>query len=196
MSGSRLVLVLNADFRPLNWYPLSVCTWQDAVKALFMGRADVVMNSKEKVHSPSLSMHIPSVIVLKRWIMPQRYPPFTRRNLLLRDMYNCQYCGKDGQIFGMRNGPRLTLDHIYPRSKGGHKSWLNIVASCPSCNTKKRDRTPEEAKMPLLSKPHQPSMKELWENSRNLTPQGHIPEEWKNFLIPQNTEDDEEFEIS
>ena len=180
----RPVLVLNADYRPLSWFPLSVCSWQNAVKALFMDRVDVAATYDDQVHSPSFSMKMPSVIVLKRWVNPRYKPPFTPRNLMIRDLYTCQYCGKEGGIFGMRKGVRLTLDHVHPKSRGGERSWNNMVASCQSCNGKKGALTPEEALMPLAYEPYTPTMKELWANSSMLAPEGHIPQEWRMFLVP------------
>lgn len=188
------VLVLNADYRPLSWYPLSVCTWQDAVKAFFMGRVDVLENYADMVHSPSFEMPIPCVIVLKRFITPSTHPPFTRRNLMLRDMYECQYCGREGYPMGRDEGCTLTMDHVYPKSRGGPKSWDNIVAACSSCNIKKADRTPKEAGMTLKYLPYQPNMRELWKNSLKLLMTHHIPDVWKTYLLPDEFKIDETME--
>jgi 5-methylcytosine-specific restriction endonuclease McrA len=178
------VLVLNADYRPLSWYPLSICTWQDAVKAIFLGRVDVIESYDRQVHSPSVSLFVPCVIVLKRFVAPPTHPPFTRRNLLLRDMFTCQYCGEQAYAEGQKLGERLTLDHVYPKSRGGGKSWENIVASCAPCNIQKADRTPKEAKMPLKFTPYQPTMRELWKNSLKLLLGHNIPSAWKIYLLP------------
>lgn len=178
------VLVLNADYRPLSWYPLSICTWQDAIKAIFLDRVDVIENYDMEVSSPSVSLAVPCVIVLKRFVAPPTYPPFTRRNLLLRDMFTCQYCGEQSYKNGQKLGANLTLDHVYPKSKGGPKSWENIVAACANCNIKKADRTPKEASMPLNFKPYQPTMRELWKNSLKLLLGHNIPDAWKTYLLP------------
>lgn len=178
------VLVLNADYRPLSWYPLSVCTWQDAIKALFLGRVDVLESYDFQVSSPSTKLSVPCVIVLKRFVAPPTHPPFTRRNLLLRDMFTCQYCGHKAYEKGQRMGEKLTMDHVYPKSRGGPKSWENIVASCADCNTKKANRTPKEANMPLKFKPYQPTMRELWKNSLKLLLGNNIPDAWKTYLLP------------
>lgn len=187
---NRPVLVLNADYRPLSWYPLSVCTWQEAVKALFLDRVDVLESYNTHVHSPSMSLPIPCVIVLKRYITPPTHPPFTRRNLLLRDMYSCQYCGRDGYLSDQNNGCTLTMDHVHPKSQGGPKSWENIVASCAPCNTKKADKTLKEVGMTLKFKPYQPTMRELWKNSLKLLFGRHIPAAWKTYLLPDEWSDD------
>jgi len=85
-------LVLNADFRPLSYYPLSLCSWQDAVKSVFLDRVSVIESYDKEVHSPSMTFKLPSVIALKDYIMPQRQPAFTRFNVFLRDNFSCQYC--------------------------------------------------------------------------------------------------------
>src|SRR5687768_7172575 len=103
-------LVLNADYRPLSYYPLSLWPWQEAVKAVFLERVDVVAEYNHHVHSPSMAMKLPSVICLREYIAQDRPPAFTRFNVFLRDGFACQYCG---------SGDDLTFDHLLPRSKGG-----------------------------------------------------------------------------
>ena len=87
-------LVLNADFRPLSYYPLSLCSWQDAVKSVFLDRVSVIEKYDQSVSSPSISFKLPSVIALKDYVMPQRKPAFTRYNVILSEYFNCQYCSK------------------------------------------------------------------------------------------------------
>jgi 5-methylcytosine-specific restriction endonuclease McrA len=86
-------LVLNADFRPLSYYPLSLWSWQDAIKAVFLERVNIVANYDRAVHSPSLEMKLPSVVSLKTYVKPSTNPAFTRFNVFLRDRFSCQYCG-------------------------------------------------------------------------------------------------------
>ena len=86
-------LVLNADYRPLSYYPLSLWSWQDAIKAVFLERVNIVSEYELKVHSPSFEMKLPSVVSLKTYIKPSRHPAFTRFNVFLRDRFRCQYCG-------------------------------------------------------------------------------------------------------
>ena len=83
-------LVLNADFRPLSYYPLSIWCWQDAVKSVFLDRVSIVSNYKRKIRSPSFEMNLPSVIALKNFIQPSKNPNFTRFNVFLRDKFACQ----------------------------------------------------------------------------------------------------------
>ena len=86
-------LVLNADYRPLSYYPLSIWSWQDAVKAIFRGSVDVVSEYERTVRSPHLEMKLPSVLALKEYVHTSRTPAFTRFNVFLRDRWTCQYCG-------------------------------------------------------------------------------------------------------
>ena len=94
-------------------------------------------------------------------------PPVTRELLIHRDRHLCGFCG------GRFSARHLTIDHIVPRSKGGSDRWTNIVAACPTCNTRKRDRTPEQAHMPLLFVPYVPNRFEqlIIENRNCLTDQ-------------------------
>ncbi len=103
-------LVLNADYRPLSYYPLSLWSWQEAIKAAWLERVDIVAEYDEMVHSPSTAIRIPSVVVLKDYVKPRRRVAFTRFNLFLRDEFRCQYCGARGD---------LTFDHVIPRVAGG-----------------------------------------------------------------------------
>ncbi|MDX1401020.1 MAG: HNH endonuclease, partial [Kiloniellales bacterium] len=105
-------LVLNADFRPLSYFPLSLWSWQDSVKAVFLDRVNVVDEYDQLVHSPTTEFRLPSVISLKEYVSLERWPAFTRFNVFLRDSFRCQYCG-DG--FAAED---LTFDHVVPRSRG------------------------------------------------------------------------------
>jgi 5-methylcytosine-specific restriction endonuclease McrA len=111
-------LVLNADFRPLSYYPLSLWPWQETIKAVFLGRVEVVSTYDTLIHSPTFEMRLPSVVALKHYIAQDRPPAFTRFNLFLRDGFACQYCGR---------AEDLTFDHVIPRSRGGRTTWENIV---------------------------------------------------------------------
>src|SRR3982750_1246285 len=86
-------LVLNADYTPLSYYPLSLWSWQTAIKAAFLERVDIVAEDDREIHSPSFTMKLPSVIALRQYVKPASHPAFTRFNLFLRDRFQCQYCG-------------------------------------------------------------------------------------------------------
>ena len=113
-------LVLNADYTPLSYYPLSLWPWQTAIKAVFLERVDIISSYEREVHSPSLQMKIPSVIALKQYVKPSEHPAFTRFNLFLRDKFACQYCGATHD---------LTFDHVIPRRAGGRTTWENVARS-------------------------------------------------------------------
>ena len=165
-------LVLNADFRPLSYYPLSLWPWQEVIKAVFLERVDVIATYDQVVRSPSFEMRLPSVVALKSYIAQDRPPAFTRFNLFLRDAFACQYCGSTDD---------LTFDHLIPRSRGGRTTWENILTACAPCNLAKGGRTPKEAEMPVRRLPHRPTMHELQSRGRGFPPH-HLHESWLDYL--------------
>ncbi len=165
-------LVLNADYRPLSYYPLSLWPWQDAVKAAFLDRVDIVAHYDEVVRSPSMTLQIPSVVVLKDFVKPQKRVAFTRFNLFLRDEFRCQYCGTKTE---------LTFDHVIPRASGGITSWENVVAACARCNLRKGSKSLRQAGMSLFKPPRQPSASELLNMGRKFPP-NHLHDSWLDFL--------------
>lgn len=165
-------LVLNADYRPLSYYPLSLWSWQDAIKAVFLDRVDIVAEYDMKVHSPTMEMRLPSVVSLRSYIRPSRNPAFTRFNVFLRDQFTCQYCGTEAE---------LTFDHVVPRSKGGLTTWQNVVAACSPCNLRKSNKLPDIAKMWPNQKPFMPSIEDLHRNGRKFPP-NFLHESWMDFL--------------
>ncbi|MES2098111.1 MAG: HNH endonuclease [Pseudomonadota bacterium] len=165
-------LVLNADYTPLSYYPLSVWPWQTAVKAVFLDRVDIVANYEREVHSPTHTLKLPSVIALKQFVRPSQFPAFTRFNLFLRDKFACQYCGTHKD---------LTFDHVIPRAYGGRTTWENVATACAPCNLKKGGRTPREAKMPLHVEPIRPTSWHLQEHGRSFPP-NHLHDTWHDWL--------------
>lgn len=165
-------LVLNADFRPLSYFPLSVWPWQDAVKAAYLDRVNIVQYYDQQVSSPSRTMQLPSVIALKEYVRPAQYPAFTRFNLFLRDRFACQYCGSPDD---------LTFDHVIPRRAGGRTTWENVVAACAPCNIRKGGRMPRRAGMHPMRKPQRPTAYELNEVGRAFPP-NHLHESWRDYL--------------
>lgn len=168
-------LVLNADFRPLSYFPLSLWSWQDTVKAVFLGRVNIVSEYDRVIRSPTLEMRLPSVIALKEFVPAERRPAFTRFNVFLRDRFTCQYCG---DAFPTQE---LTFDHIVPRSRGGCTTWANVVTACSCCNLVKSNRTPTEAKMFPRLGAFEPSAQLLQENGRAFPP-NFLHESWRDFL--------------
>ncbi|WP_372612203.1 HNH endonuclease [Aquicoccus sp.] len=165
-------LVLNADYRPLSYYPLSLWPWQEAVKAAWLDRVDIVAEYDHVVRSPSTEIRVPSVVVLKDYVRPRKRVAFTRFNLFLRDEFRCQYCGAKGD---------LTFDHVVPRAAGGVTSWQNVVAACSSCNLKKGSKSLREARMSLQKPPRMPGAEELRNLGRKFPP-GHLHDSWLDFL--------------
>ena len=165
-------LVLNADYRPLSYYPLSLWNWQDAIKAVFLDRVHIVSQYERTVKSPSFEIRLPSVVCLKEYVRPTRHPAFTRFNVFLRDRFTCQYCGAHDD---------LTFDHVIPRSRGGATTWDNVVAACAVCNLRKGDRLPKDALMHPAQAPYQPSVSDLHRNGR-LFPPNYLHESWMDYL--------------
>ena len=165
-------LVLNADFRPLSYYPLSLWPWQEAIKAAVLDRVTIVAEYDEVVRSQRAAIRIPSVVVLKDYVKPQKRVAFTRFNLFLRDDFCCQYCGSKGD---------LTFDHIVPRSRGGVTSWDNVVAACSPCNLRKANRSLKQSGLTLRRTPRQPTVEEMQRAGRRFPP-NHLHESWTDFL--------------
>lgn len=187
---SLRVLVLNADYQPLSYYPLSVVPWHEGVKAIFRDSVRVVSEYSRKVRSPGMEMQVPSVVVLKKFAPVDQAPAFTRFNLFLRDEWNCQYCGDEFTT------KELTFDHVIPRSKGGKTNWENIVASCRCCNTRKGNHMPEYIGMHPITPPRQPTVQELRKKGRKFPPH-FLHESWRDFLYwDTELETDAEADVS
>jgi 5-methylcytosine-specific restriction endonuclease McrA len=165
-------LVLNADFRPLSYYPLSLWPWQEAIKAAYLERVDIIAEYDHYVHSPTTRIRVPSVVVLKEYVRPQRTVAFTRFNLFLRDEFRCQYCGTHGD---------LTFDHVIPRAAGGITSWQNVVAACSPCNLRKGSKSLRQASMQLRKPALRPEVSQL-QNSGRKFPPNFLHESWMDFL--------------
>ena len=165
-------LVLNADFRPLSYYPLSLWCWQDAVKSVFLNRVSIVSSYQRKVRSPSFEMSLPSVIALKNFIKPSEHPNFTRFNVFLRDKFTCQYCDAKKD---------LTFDHLLPKSKGGITDWENVVTACSTCNVKKGGKLLKYSGMKLHQYPFRPSTEDLHRNGKNFPP-NFLHKTWIDYL--------------
>ncbi len=168
-------LVLNADFRPLSYFPLSLWSWQEAVKAVVSERVNVVSEYDQEVRSPTWRLRLPSVISLKDYIPVARRPAFTRFNVFLRDRFSCQYCGDPFPAHD------LTFDHVIPRSRGGRTTWDNVVTACAPCNLRKGNRLPRQVGMLPLTPPFEPSSFQLQENGRAFPP-NYLHQSWRDFL--------------
>lgn len=163
------VLVLNATYEPLN-----VCTVRRALVLLLKEKAVIVEGGAGMLRSERISMERPEVIRLISFVKVPRdahRKRITRRAVLARDDWTCQYCGS-------RRGS-LTVDHVIPRSKGGGSTWENIVASCAPCNRTKADRLPREARMHPRRRPRAPGPTVF---VRIASPR--VPRTWRAYLPP------------
>jgi 5-methylcytosine-specific restriction endonuclease McrA len=156
----------------LSYYPLSLWPWQEAVKAAFLDRVSIVAEYDAVVRSQRSEIRIPSVVVLKDYVKPQKRVAFTRFNLFLRDEFSCQYCGAKGD---------LTFDHVLPRSRGGVTSWENVVAACSPCNLRKGSRTLRQVGFSLARKPRAPTADEMHAHGRRFPP-NHLHDSWLDYL--------------
>lgn len=144
---ARKVLVLNQDYTAY-----SICSVPKAFLLVYMNKAELVLeDEKVRLRSVSRSFPLPSIIRLNRYVnrpFRQGGVVLNRYNVFKRDGNRCQYC---------LSTKELTLDHVYPKSRGGKTSWDNLVTACKSCNGRKGDFTPDEAGMELRQKPFKPS---------------------------------------
>lgn len=161
------VLVLNQNFEPL-----TVCTVKKAIILIVLNKVEVVQNNDGQfIQGTTVRFPRPSIIRLLAMVHRNRNGVnLTKKNIMKRDNYQCQYCGT-------RHHP-LTVDHVIPKVRGGKDTWDNLVTACIYCNNKKGDRTPQEADMVLLRKPRKPHpLSFLYSHT------GTIVEQWKPYLF-------------
>lgn len=140
------VLILNQDFSAF-----ALCSIQKAFILIYLDKAELVHRSETGwLRSINQTFPIPSIIRLQHYVqVPYRGIALSRHNVMKRDAFQCLYCGST---------KNLTLDHMVPKSRGGDSSWTNLVTACMRCNTRKGNRTPEEAGLTLKQKPKRPSL--------------------------------------
>ncbi len=160
------VLILNVNFEPLH-----VCNTKRALSLVMAGKAEIVLNGRGMIHSATDAFELPSIIKLQYMVKrPRPRISLSKREILRRDNFTCQYCG--------RSGYHLTIDHVTPRHMGGRHSWTNLVAACSPCNRRKGGRTPDQANMQLLRAPGEPSASAYYRFGRHLDNR----EEWQPFI--------------
>ena len=166
----RPTLVLNR-----NWQPVGVASVARSLLKVWNGVARVVdtddfqlytwedwsaLRPKEGepyILTARFRLRVPEVVSLAHYDrVPINSVTFSRRNVFKRDRYTCQYCGSQP------GSEELTIDHVLPRSLGGQSTWENCVLACVDCNSRKADRTPEQAAMPLLKRPVRPDWRPLY----------------------------------
>lgn len=155
-----------------------VIKWQDAITDSYLSKVEVLAEYDEIVSSPSVTMNIPAVVRLKRYINShKRGVKFSRINVFTRDGFRCQYCGV------AKTMRELNYDHVTPRKLGGKTNWENIVTSCYPCNTRKDHKTLAQAGMRLLKAPFRPKTLPMTAPIVNMR---SIPEEWKFYLTDES----------
>ncbi len=164
------VLVLNASYEPINVTPV-----RRAVVLVLKGVATTEEENGSFIHSARMAFRIPSVIRLREFRrIPYQTRALSRKNILLRDRHTCQFCGR------VLPAVELTLDHVIPRSRGGHTDWDNLVACCHTCNNLKGDRLPEEVGLKLLRPPRPFTLHTSRQLMRML---GRSDERWRKYLF-------------
>ena len=164
------VLVLNATYEPIN-----ITAVRRAIVLVLKGVATAEEEDGSFVHSARLRVRMPSVIRLTEFRrIPHQTRALSRKNILIRDRYTCQFCGR------VLPASELTLDHVIPRSRGGHTDWDNLVACCHQCNNRKGDRMPEEAGLKLLRMPRPFTLHTSRQLMRML---GRSDEKWRKYLF-------------
>ncbi|MBI3471200.1 MAG: HNH endonuclease [Candidatus Solibacter usitatus] len=171
MSGlHKPVLVLNSSYEPIN-----ICAARRALVLVLKGVAAAEEISHYAVHSARAAVRLPSVIRLLEYRrIPHQTRALSRKNILMRDRYTCQYCHKT------LPSAELTLDHVIPRSRAGDSNWENLVTCCNPCNNRKGSRTPEEAGMRLVRQPRPFSLHTSRHLMRLL---GKGDEQWRKYLF-------------
>lgn len=144
---NRPVLVLNQSYMPLN-----ICKVKRALVLVYQGRAEMLENGAGYIRTIDQFIPIPTVIRVPQMVKrPIHERKLNRYEVLLRDDFTCQYCGKHSQ--------ELTIDHVIPRSQNGRHTWDNVVCACGRCNRRKAGRTPKQAGMKLLREPLVPKIR-------------------------------------
>jgi 5-methylcytosine-specific restriction endonuclease McrA len=164
-------LVLGSDYQPISYLPLSAVHWQQGIKLLFLDKVHVLDWYEDwAIHSQKTAMRVPAVVAMKDGFVKRKLRSFSRMNLYIRDMYQCQYCGDTFQV------KDLTIDHVKPKSKGGKTSWENCVAACKTCNHKKGAKPLKPMREPFI-----PDYYQLAKHIRNI--QVHVNHEsWSKYL--------------
>jgi 5-methylcytosine-specific restriction endonuclease McrA len=173
MASERMqkpVLVLNASYEPIN-----ICAARRALVLVLKGVARAEEESVNSIRSSRAAVRLPSVIRLLEYRrIPHQTRALSRKNILMRDRYTCQYCLR------ILPSAELTLDHVIPRSRAGESTWENLVACCHQCNNRKGNRTPEEAGLKLARQPRPFSL----HTSRHLMRMlGNGEAQWRKYLF-------------
>ncbi len=160
------VLLLNVNFEPLH-----ACNMRRAIALIMTHKAEVVVNGRGFIRTSSRELEAPSVIRLRYMVKrPRPRLALSKREILRRDNFTCQYCGK--------KSTNLTIDHVLPRHMGGKHSWENLAAACPACNRRKGGNMMEQVGMALLRTPFEPTPSAEYRFGR----QAEQYQEWEPFI--------------
>jgi len=176
------ILELNADYRPLQYYPLSLMTWKDIMFLIVKGET----TGKQRIHvveeyddvvvrTAHRDIKLPSVVAHMKFLKPPKKVPFNKFNVFLRDDFTCQYTGEKCKP------EDLSFDHVIPEGQGGKTTWENIVTATTVINQMKACRTPKEAGLHLHRKPYEPEYHELLEKGKKYPPR-YLHETWVDYL--------------
>lgn len=166
-------LLLNSDASPVTMIPLSILSWEDAVKYMVLEKATVLdWYDNWIIHSQKWQTAVPAVMILKEYQKKKATIRYSKSNVFLRDNYTCQYCLKD-------LSKRLaTLDHILPISHGGRTSWENTTTACAGCNAMKGN----DKRVVPKNKPYKPTYFQLVEKRKKLGWEKVPHPSWLNYL--------------
>lgn len=173
-------LLLNADGTPLSLVPLSVVTWQVAMRLVFLDKVRVLKEYDQwTVRSQHLELKVPSIVIMTEQVKWSKQLKYSRNNVYLRDDFTCQLqtTSRCQNMEGKVKLSELTLDHVVPRSLGGKTNWLNVCASCKSCNS---DKGSDETIVPK-KKPHRPTYYEILKKRKQF-PIHVRDEDWKFYI--------------
>lgn len=168
------VLVLNASYAPISVIPLSIISWQRAMKLIFLERVKVLEHYDDwVVHSQKQAFPVPALVITTEYFDFKKAIRYSKANVFLRDLYQCQYCG---DTFDPK---ALTIDHVVPRAMGGKTNWENVASACKECNELKADKMD----MRPMREPHKPDAHQMMYAMRDRPLTINHPS-WEEYVSP------------
>ncbi len=164
--------------------PIKIVSWQRAMTLVTLDKVEVIEEYDAEVRATSMVVRVPAVVRLRKAFRRHaKLVKFSRVNIYTRDGHRCQYCGTKCGI------DQLTYDHVIPRSRNGRTTWDNIVSCCYTCNARKANRTPAEARMTLRLAPTRPT----WIPSVEIRVSTRsVPDAWRDYVYWTGEIDSEE----
>jgi len=165
-------LLLNSNYEPISILPLSVIDWQHAIKLMYLGKVRILETYPDwLIRSERVTINVPSVCVTTDYFHYKKNVKFSRYNMYLRDLFQCQYCQ---EVFDFED---LTIDHVNPRANGGKTVWDNCVTACKPCNHSKGDKK----NIRPLNMPYKPDYYSLVKKWKDM-PFTVKQESWNQYL--------------